>query len=133
MSLRSTIERLPHELKGRQGFPLFIRYYLKRQPAGEGPTRSIGVYLHEFLCSDPDELHSHPWRWGMALCLKGGYVEERLGQDGSVRRRRVRPGSLVFLTSKTRHRVVLERGATSWSLFIAGPRTTGWAIGDQVQ
>jgi hypothetical protein len=125
--------RFPFEVKGRGPIPLFYRFYLKKQPEGDGPTKTIGVYLHCFIRSDPDELHSHPWRWGMAVCLKGGYVEEREHRDGSVRRRRVRPGSVVFLTSKTRHRVILADGARSWSFFIAGPRIARWVIGDRVQ
>lgn len=134
MTLRALIEKLPHETKGRRGSPLFIRYYLKRQPPGDGPTRTIGLYLHEFLRSDPDKHHSHPWRWGVALVLWGGYVEERVsGFDGAVERRQRGPGSLILLTARTRHRVVLEPGRRSWSLFLAGPRVTGWQIGEQPQ
>ncbi len=132
--LRELIEKLPHEAKGRQGRPLFIRYYLKRQPEGDGPTKTFGIYLHEFLRSDPDEHHSHPWRWGVALVLWDGYIEERISSfDGVLERRRRRPGSLVLLTARTRHRVILEPGARPWSLFLAGPRVTGWQIGNETQ
>lgn len=126
--------KFPYEVKGRLFAPLFVRYYIKRQPPGDGPTHTIGIYLHNFLRSDPDVPHSHPWKWAVVFVVKGGYVEERVSAfDGTIQRRRVRPGSIVLLTAKTRHRVVLEPGKQSWSLAIVGPRVTGWDIGGEPQ
>lgn len=91
------------------------------------PTSSIGVYLHKFHRGDDDEeLHNHPWRWAVSLILSGGYVEERRFGE-TVYRRIVRPGMLNFISADDFHRVEL-RGREAWSLFVVGPKFTGWGF-----
>ncbi len=83
----------------------------------------FNVFLHKFHQSDADdELHSHPWTWGLSLILVGGYSEEYRTSENQVRRRTLKPGSLNYLKATTFHRVdLLDEDA--WTLFIAGPRT----------
>ena len=120
------------------GDPYLLRVYLTPD-ADWWRNRLPGVYLHRFYRSDADrELHNHPWRWALALILRGGYTEEYqqqllwagkpLGQPW-IEKRVMRPGSLNVITHETFHRVELlhpDRGA--WSLFVAGPRFRDWGF-----
>ena len=133
----------PRVIMDRDGAtPFFARWYLVgRQPGAVDrngnllaePERSaqLHLYLHRFFRSDHDgELHSHPWRWAVALILAGGYREERRVGDRVVTIDR-KPGSLVFLRGEDFHRVDLL-GAESWSLFLVGPRVATWFFWDRV-
>ena len=88
--------------------------------------------LQHYLRSDPDtSVHDHPWNWGFALPLAGGYDEVRLAgfdEHGPhlVTRYR-RPGVPYRITGADFHRVILGR-RTSWSLFVHGPYTKGWGF-----
>lgn len=136
------------------GKPYMTRYYIF------GADRRLGnAFLHHFHASDPagNELHNHPWEWGMSVILSGGYVEElardvhlfkhelpdneqTYGTNGvfdehclSVVQRRVAPGSVNVVRRSSFHRVDLideKRGA--WTLFFAGPRTKDWGFLDRV-
>ncbi len=45
------------------------------------------LYLQQFSGSeDPSWMHSHQWRWTLAVGLWGAYVERRLGQQARIRR-----------------------------------------------
>lgn len=104
----------------------------------EGSIKPKGwqAFFHRIATSDFRwELHNHPWRWGLAIILWGGYYEHRRVEGdlsdwstGSVIRRRVRPGSIVFLRHTDFHRVELIDGRPSYSLFIAGPLMSGWGF-----
>lgn len=94
--------------------------------------KGIGVYLHQFLSSDVDDPHNHPFEWSVALVLAGGYVEERLNLDGTTTVRKVLPGMLNFIRSNDFHKVTLIE-QDSWSLFIAGPRMQQWGFWDVAQ
>jgi hypothetical protein len=133
------------------GSPYLARFYLTRPPTmpdGSEPfgvsgnprpgiewrseRGGISIFVHYFYRSDDDEaLHNHPWKWALSLVLAGGYSEERRVGNGVVRRL-VKPGSLNLLKAETFHRVDLltpERGC--WSLFIAGPKSSGWGFWDR--
>lgn len=91
----------------------------------------FNLFLHKFHRGDDDAaLHSHPWRWSLAIVLAGGYSEERKkGQE--VVRVTHKPGSLNFIRADDFHRVdLLEED--SWSLFIAGPISGSWYFWDRV-
>jgi hypothetical protein len=92
------------------------------------PTEDHGLYLHHFHRGDDEpELHSHPWRWAVSLILAGGYIEERRLGTHCVKRRTVRPGSVVVLRASTFHRVeLLEHDA--WSLILTGPKRDEWGF-----
>ncbi len=51
--------------------PYLERYYLFLKDRDNFP---FNVFLHRFLCSDPDDVHDHPWPYA-TLILKGGYYE----------------------------------------------------------
>jgi hypothetical protein len=75
MGLLAWLERvLPKTTITVNGKPYLTRCYLF------GKDRAWGnVYLHHFHSSDQgDELHNHPWVWGLSLVLAGGYSEERV-------------------------------------------------------
>lgn len=56
------------------GKPYLTRCYLLGRDWKWG-----NIYLHHFHSSDQgDELHNHPWSWGLSLVLSGGYSEERI-------------------------------------------------------
>jgi len=86
---------------------------------------AVTCYLHHYLRSDPDRgPHDHPWAWAVALPVAGGYREHRvvglkMGQLLFRERRRI-PFVPYRLTGYDFHRVVLEEGRTSWSLFFTG-------------
>ena len=133
LSGRLRVRVITAEVAGRQdeGGPLFERYLLGRPPR-LGQRGWSAIYLHHYLRSDPDNsVHDHPWDWGLAIPLAGGYDELRLaGFDADGPRlvtRRRRAGVPYRLTGTDFHRVVLH-GPTSWSLFIHGPLTKGWGF-----
>jgi hypothetical protein len=130
--LRWLEAKLPKTTITIQGKPYLTRCYLF------GKDRTWGnIYLHHFHSSDQgDELHNHPWEWGLSLILAGGYSEEfREGftQDSWwVNRREKGPGQLNLIRAGDFHRVDLhdeQKGA--WSLFFAGPRTSDWGFWDR--
>jgi len=108
------------------GAPKLHRYYL----IGTGKT--FGVILHHFVGSDaPTQFHDHPWSWGVAIVLRGGYVEER--RDGTqVTRRWLRPGRINVLPPGVLHRVELQREREAWTLFVHGRKARGWGFLDSV-
>lgn len=116
------------------GTPYLARHYLiGKRPAVDqhgNPVRAERpstpqVYLHRFFRSDHDgELHSHPWRWAVAIILAGGYAEERRVGDRVETKLRL-PGSIVFLRGEDFHRGDLL-APESWSLFIVGPKVSNW-------
>lgn len=91
------------------------------------------LYLHHFHASDAVvELHNHPWA-GVSVILAGGYSEERLDDDGVIRRRDYSPGDMVRLKPETFHRVdLLDPVAGCWSLFTTGRRVQSWGFVDRV-
>jgi hypothetical protein len=110
--------------------PLFRRYFLMHVCLGR---LELYLYLHHYLRSDPDRgPHDHPWGWAVAVPLAGGYLEERLAGFNRLgprfRHPRRRPFLPYRLTGADFHRVLLDRGATSWSLFAHGRYVKGWGF-----
>lgn len=118
----------------RQGeHPYLERYYL-------GCLFGYTFYLHRFVAPDGDEAtHDHPWN-ALAICLAGGYTEERLKQLGSRRPeqaigwyprvRTVAPGWVNPIGARTFHRIQQVKAET-WTLFVHGPRRKGWGFLDR--
>lgn len=144
MVRRWAAPRVIMDLDGRS--PYLSRYYLRgrpRMPDGSEPFEpgggtkegaidppGWGLYLHRFHRGDLDrELHNHPWRWSLSLILAGGYLEERRQGDRIVRRR-LRPGAINWIGQDDFHRVDLTDGEC-WSLFVAGPKVSGWGFWDR--
>lgn len=100
-------------------------------------NRYFSVYLHQALLDDDEPPHDHPWM-NMSYILRGGYYETQFSplQDsrgrwhlpGVVRFRG--PGSVVFRSATTIHRLVVEttERKESWSLFITGPVVRDWGF-----
>lgn len=123
-------ERLPEPrvYHGREG-----RYLTRWSVIERATSDEWGLALNFFHTSDEDrELHTHPWAWAIALQLAGGYHEDRRVGNGVVRTR-FGPGSLVFLTQDTAHRVdLLDPDRGSWSLILTGPIVASWGFYDPV-
>ena len=129
---------------------------VRRKKAGVEQS-VFAIYLHEFHRSDHDEMHDHPW-WFVSLILWRGYVEEtpcrecedqgtwgfrerirdRVEYFGGLpcafcgatgrRRKRVRPGMLLFRPASHVHRVELVDGRSSWSILVRGSYTREWGF-----
>lgn len=105
------------------GRPYLERYYL-------GTLLGVTFYLHRFISSDTERhLHNHPWNWGRALVLSGGYVEESVrdicphaGPSGCILNRRY-----IHWWNKVDgrffHRISNAKPGT-WTLFFHGRRAT---------
>lgn len=107
--------RLPVREIKHHGQPYLERYYVATL---FGYWRA---YLHRFVGSDPDGLHSHPWKWGLSIMLAGWYLEQR-----RFGHRVVRWFSIV--NGDTFHRVIKPEGADVWTLFIHSPRVMNWGF-----
>ena len=81
------------------------------------------IYVHEWLRSDPDDLHDHPWDF-VSIVLRVGYWEqmesERLWRP---------PGSMVLRKAQERHRVEIDRaGPRPLSMIVTGPEIREWGF-----
>lgn len=103
------------------------RDYAARPLAAE--KTSWGIYLHHFRSKDPDRHpHSHPWWWAFSIILAGGYTEQRIMKDGSIRTKRFRPGMVSILRHDTFHHVSELHGRETWTLFVCGEKTSHWGF-----
>lgn len=105
------------------GMPYLERYFVCQ-------FMGITVYLHRFIGSDPGyELHNHPWNWAVSLMLFGWYIEERYDPLFQKRLYRiVQAPALVRLMGRDYHRVNMEAGLETWSLFIHGKWVKPWGF-----
>lgn len=116
---------LPCRLISRDGeSPYLERYFLFQL----GP---ITGYLHRFVDADGDEeVHDHPWR-AAALCLVGGYREERAVLDSEQgwrsAYRRIFPGRINTIGLRDFHRISNPEPET-WTLFVHARRVKAWGF-----
>lgn len=132
---------LPCRLIALDSGPYLERYYL-------GQLWGATFYLHRFVSSDSERhLHNHPWAWGRALVLSGGYTEEYVtdlcpeaGESGCVTETtRVRWWNRV--NGSHFHRIS-DAAPGTWTLFVHGERARvrkgacsvlkGWGFLDSV-
>ncbi len=138
---------LPHDTIMVGGKPYLTRYFLTGTP-----TRQVGegcsLRLHHFHQSDQGrDLHNHPWE-GWSLILKGGYIEERMGEpvvikipkEGihnfyesvsfpTTRFHYLSPGSINRIRRGDYHRAeLIDPVGGAWTLFFAGKRTQDWGF-----
>ncbi len=120
--------------------PYLVRYYLFLKDRKSFP---INFFLHQFLRSDPDTLHDHPWPYA-TLILKGGYwewipifndfVDENDAKSSSngriIGEKKVWRGAGHFRICKaeTYHRIEIEPGVDCWTLFMPGPQKREWGF-----
>lgn len=102
--------------------PYLTRYYLFLKERKWFP---FNVFLHNFHKGDLDDLHDHPWPY-CTIILRGGYWEH--GPNGS--RRWCSAGSIRCAGSRSLHRIELEPGVDTWTLFIPGPHLRDWGFID---
>lgn len=123
---------LPSRTITTNGSPYLTRWYLwpegPRDVDNEGSDLPFAMFLHKFHRGDADrDQHNHPWDLSVAIVLAGGYVEERGGE-----RRVVRPGTINVIRGDDFHRVdLLDPIRGSWSLFVAGRKTSNWGFRDK--
>jgi len=119
------------------GRPYLHRFYLV------GRDKTMSLFLHKFVSSDPPEagLHDHPWAWSVSLVLVNGYAEERLENHEPVGElplattwRVLRPWQFNFIRGYDYHRVELFQSTSgeipAWTLFLHGPRAKSWGFCD---
>jgi len=124
--------------------PYLVRYYLFLK---DRKTFPFNVFLHQFLRSDPDDLHDHPWPYA-TLILKGGYWEwipvyDENGTDYPdpviapwdlgkkiIGEKRVwrGPGHFRICRDESYHRIEVEPGVDCWTLFMPGPQNREWGF-----
>jgi hypothetical protein len=103
-------------------------------------NRHFNIYLHNVLRDDDERaLHDHPW-WNLSIVLRGGYWEIKplyrpLYPDLAPEVFRTNldklwrgPASVVLRRPTDAHRLVLDEGRPSWSLFITGPNVRTWGF-----
>jgi hypothetical protein len=92
----------------------------------------FNIFLHQFLRSDPDDLHDHPWPYA-TLILKGGYWEWIPIFDTTmtiVGEKKVwrGPGHFRVCKANSYHRIEVEPGVDCWTLFMPGPQKREWGF-----
>ena len=108
--------------------PYLVRYYLlwRSRPL----WFPFNIFLHQFLRSDPDDLHDHPWGF-FTVILRGGYWEHVYADDDkqdTVRMWRA-PGFFQSVDPMHTHRIELDESAgPCWTLFIPYRRSREWGF-----
>lgn len=92
-------------------------------------TPWFGIYLHDIIAPDEQDLHDHPW-WFMGVILRGGYAEEvaeTRAPFADVRHRVRRRWSIAQVRLDECHRItyVMENTRT---LILVGPRVRDWGF-----
>lgn len=101
----------------------------------------FNIYFHEFMRSDNDVLHDHPW-WNASWILAGSYKEIVPDVPKGVQPRQGTPtktlvrkeGYFGFRLGKSAHRVELyphpteDRNLYVNTLFFTGPRFRKWGF-----
>lgn len=110
-----------------------IRYYIIK-------NKYFNVFIHQFLRSDRDDLHDHPWNFCTYL-VKGSYTEQRrvfdsIGDYKDVPTVRTMSQNR-FVTRKATdlHRVVVDRelkysekDQAALTFFMSGPFKRDWGF-----
>jgi hypothetical protein len=113
-------KRDPDFVIGGHDDPYMLRWYLIR-------TRFGSVYLHEFIHSDNDVHHDHPWS---SASVALGYVKEHGGsmtEELGTIARPVLPGTMVFRRADFAHRIVVTKPGFR-TLFFIGPKWREWGF-----
>lgn len=120
-----------------------IRYYIVK-------SRYFNFFVHQFLRSDRDDLHDHPWNFCTYL-VKGSYTENKWidmsgigtvnGKNGFIlpTRRTVKENRFVFRKATDQHQVVVDRDLkesekdqAATTLFFSGPTKREWGFIKQI-
>lgn len=102
--------------------PFMFRWYVIPK------NRWLNVYYHNFVLDDDDRaLHCHPW-WNLSILVHGKYIEHTIAAGGVHRREIVEEGQWKFRSATAAHRVELDHGRPTCSLFITGPVIRKWGF-----
>jgi len=109
--------------------PYLVRHYLFLKDRDKFP---FNIFLHQFLSSDPDDLHDHPWPY-FTLILKGGYWEwipvfNELKIITGEKRVWRGPGHFRICKANSYHRIELDPTVDCWTLFMPGPHKREWGF-----
>lgn len=109
--------------------PYLERYYLFLKERDIFP---FNVFLHHFLCSDPDDVHDHPWPYA-TLILKGGYWEWLpIFDENNVKVSEYcvwrKAGHFRISPANSYHRIELDPDIDCWTLFMPGPKQKEWGF-----
>ena len=119
-----------------------IRYYVIQ-------NRFFNVFIHQFLRSDRDDLHDHPWNF-VTYLVSGSYTEnrwnEKTGKVESTRRINapyndymqtvhLKQNVFVYRRATDQHQVVVDqdlkeadKDKAALTLFISGPTKREWGF-----
>lgn len=132
--------------------PYLVRYFIWK-PKDKSRGR---IYLHHILRSDHDRaLHDHPWNFTSTILI-GGYWEvtdargtwdKRVWYSSSLKNftdeynddwmhalpdgqlfRRFQAGDILTRRAGWRHRLVLPKGRTAWTLVRTSPKVREWGF-----
>ena len=113
-----------HEvIDGHGRRPYMHRWVLLRWPSG-------AIYLHHFIGSDWSlDLHDHPKDF-TSIGLKGRYAEifELPETGGQWSSKLYRAPWFRRFPAEHRHRLVLERGESAWTLVHVGEKRRDWGF-----
>jgi len=105
---------LVKEIISKEGNVHFRRWRILQTPW-------FAIYVHNILRSVEDkDPHDHPW-WFMSLILWGGYVEDRVDENGRKSRHYRFAGRMFSCKTTEFHKIRLMR--PTWTLVLTGPRT----------
>lgn len=92
----------------------------------------VALRVHHILRSDMDRaFHDHPWPY-ISVILRGGYTEVKPVFESGIyvgdTRRYYGAGSVLFRRAKAWHRLEVETGQTTWTLFLTGRYQQRWGF-----
>lgn len=86
----------------------------------------LEMRVHHIMAPDPGrDMHSHPWPF-RTFILKGGYLERRQCDSGTVRRIRA-PGDTSTMGRKAVH-CIEQVAPDTWTLFVTFGRRGQWGF-----
>lgn len=119
-----------------------IRYYVLQ-------SKWCNVFIHQFLRSDKDDLHDHPWDFATYL-VRGSYKEQRWDEenktvkviqrsnylyDDYMHKVQLKQNTFVFRKATDQHRVVVkedlkevDKHKAPLTLFISGATKREWGF-----
>lgn len=100
-------------------------------------NKYFSIYIHQFLRSDRDDLHDHPWHFATFL-VRGAYTERKWNpstEQVESTRRTTSQNRFVVRKATDQHQVVVdkdltleEKGEAALTFFIGGPVTREWGF-----
>lgn len=84
--------------------------------------------IHHFVKSEPmTHFHNHSWKF-ITLCIKGGYIDYSLNEDGTTVIDKFRAGSIRFRKAQHLHKVILAKNTSSWTILFCFKPFNKWGF-----